>query len=182
MRVLAAAIVLAAAPAFADGADTSAPLRKRFDPGFGVSALADVRGYELGGSAAGAGVGVSYAWDLVGVNLELVQGLSSGSDPKPTFVRGGFDFALFTLSKFSGLGVAGVTFASHGAGAQTDGTGGAMIGPDLGLGARFRATPHLDVFARATAGIWEQTSGSRRMYFEPGGSVGVRFYPWGSEE
>ena len=176
--LLFAALALLPAAASAEGA-ASGELRRRFDPGFGVAALTDVRAYEgLTGAGAAAGVRVGYVWDLVGVHASYLQGLATVGERRPAFVKAGFDFAFLTVGRFSVIGVAGLDLVLHGPDRQTADVDSNLWGPELGLGARFRLLPKLDLFAGGTAGIWSATHGPTRTYFEPGVVAGVQFHPF----
>lgn len=181
---LLAALLLAGAssPARAETSTTTG-LRKRFDPGVGVGLLSDVRGYEgLDGAGSAAGARVDYAWDLLAVHAAYLQGLATVGERRPAFVKAGFDFAFFTLGRFSVLGVAGVDLVLHGPDRQSATTDGNLWGPEVGLGARFRLLPKVDLFAQGTAGVWAAMHGPTRTYFEPGAALGVQVHPFASAD
>jgi hypothetical protein len=176
--LLLVSVLLVPALAAAEGA-SSGVVRQRFDPGLGVAALTDVRAYEgLDGAGSAVGVRVGYVWDLVGVHASYLQGLATVGERRPSFVKAGFDFAFLTVGRFSVIGVAGLDLVLHGPDRQTAAVNSNLWGPELGLGARFRVIPKLDLFASGTAGVWAATHGPTRTYFEPGVVAGVQFHPF----
>lgn len=185
-RALAVGLALCcAAPAFAQdasataGDESLASVRRRYSPGFSIGALTDVRGYEgLNGAAAAAGVGLGYAFDLVTIDVQVLQSLAIVGERKPTLLKANFDFALFTFGGFSGLGTVGIDYVFSGPDRQTTSAPGNLFGPELGIGARYRVMPLFDVVAYGTAGLWASASGPRRMYFEPGLVAGLQFHPF----
>ena len=179
-RLLFAVILLGASTALADPGASSG-LRKRYDPGFSAGALTSVRGYEgLDGAAVAAGVDVGWAFDLVDFHLSVQQSLAAVVEHRPTYLGANLEYAFATVGGFSVLGTTGLDLVLDGPDRQTGHAGGDLFGPELGLGARYRVTPLVDVVATATVGLWLPTHGPRRMFVEPGLTGGLIFHPFAS--
>jgi hypothetical protein len=188
-KLLALAVALAAVPAFAEGtsgessASSNPGLRKRYDPGFAIGAVSDVRGFEgLNGAATSAGASVGWAWDPVDLNLQVMQALAVVGERKPTYLKANIHYAFATFAPVSINGTTGIDYVLHGPDRQTTMQPGNMIGPELGLGVRIRVMPMLDILADATAGLWQSSGGPHRMYFEPGVQGALQFHPFGSSD
>lgn len=188
-KVLALALVFAAAPALAESATESTSqssnpgLRKRYDPGLSISALTDVRGFEgLDGAATAAGGSLGWAWDLVDLNLAVLQSVGVVGERKPTYLKANIHYAFATFSPVSVVGLTGLDYVLNGPDRQTTRQPGNMIGPELGLGIRVRIFPALDLFADGAVGLWASAPGGpHRMYVEPGMQAGLALHPFASE-
>jgi hypothetical protein len=174
---------------------TETQVRKRYDPGLAFWAMGDVRGYEdLNGAATSAGVGVGYSWDLVGLRAEFLQGIGIVGEHRPTFLKLTADYAFATIQSFSIMGRVGLNTVLNGPNCQLNPASrvGAtcqegpspnlLIGPELGMGVRYRLMPKFDIFAAGTIQLVNSVNGTARFFFNPGGTAGVTVHPFGSED
>jgi hypothetical protein len=187
IKAAAALALLSAAPALAEeaSATSAAPEewtpRKRYDPGLGVWVSGEARGYEgLDGAASAAGLGAGYAFDLVSLRAEYLQGLAAVAERKPMFAKLGADYAFFTLDAFSFLGRVGLTVMLNGPDRQAGTDVKPLVGPEIGFAARYRIFPKLDAFAYFTSAF--VSADARRVFWNNGGGLGVAIYPFGSED
>jgi hypothetical protein len=158
-------------------------MRHRYDPGLGVWAFGEVRGYEgLIGAASGIGINVGYSWDLVDLHAGVIQNVTVVGEGRPTNITAGLDFALFTIGGFSTMLLVNGDYMlsppMHQAGVGSN----SMIGTGIGLGVRYRIGPLVDVFVDGTGEVLRGMPVGAQFFLEPGVSGGVVFHPFGSED
>lgn len=190
--LLAAGLLLTASTSFAEGETAAASnvdakpepaVRKRYNPGLGVRLFGDARGYEaLNGAASSVGAGLSYAFDLVTLSAEYLQTVPTVVDKRPSFVRGALDFTLFTAGTFAATGRIGAQLGLNLPAAQTTTESRTGYGLELGVGARYRFATSFDVFAMGTVQTMRALSGPLQTWANPGGLLGIAYYPLASAE